>query len=75
MKHNKEYYKRRQKQLDDRYDKLSEEIYNLDNLIAQLQDRVADLRIIRTMIENKMQSLDREEQMHNHIDNFFKGVC
>ena len=71
MKHNAEYYKKRQKQLDRRYDKISVEI---ENLLIELHEKQAELDFLKSvqqLIENKMQSLDTQSEIDTFLDRMF----
>lgn len=71
MKHNAEYYKKRQKQLDRRYDKITVEI---ENLLIELHEKQAELDFLKSvqqLIENKMQSLDTQSEIDTFLDRMF----
>lgn len=74
MKHNKEYYKRRQKQLDDRYDKISAEIENLIIELHEKKEQLIFLEAVQQLLENKMQHLDIQSEIDNFLDRILPGV-
>lgn len=69
MKHSKEYYKRRQQQLDRRYDKICADI---EKLVIELHEKQAELDFLKAVlesVENKMQALDIQSGIDNFLDN------
>ena len=71
MKHSKEYYKKRQKQLDRRYDKISADI---ENLLIELHEKQAELDFLKSvqqLLENKMQALDNQSEIDSFLDRMF----
>ena len=71
MKHNSEYYKKRQQQLDRRYDKVS---CDIENLLIELHEKQAELDFLKSvqrLIEHKMQSLDTQSEIDTFLDRTF----
>ena len=71
MKHNPEYYKKRQEQLDRRYDKISVEIENLLIELHEKQSELDFLKAVQRMLEIRMQHLDAQSELYTILDNIY----
>lgn len=68
MKHSKEYYRKRQTQLENRHEKVSVHIEILEATIERLRQELSSYKLIREKLEDKMISLDYQESIDDFVD-------
>lgn len=68
MKHSKEYYRKRQKQLENRHEKVSVHIEILEATIERLQEELGSYKLVREKLEDKMIHLDYQESIDDFLD-------
>ncbi len=68
MKHSKEYYRKRQRQLENRLEKVSVHIEILEATIERLQEELCSYKLVREKLEDKMIHLDYQESIDDFLD-------